>query len=230
MAKRAEDGGIGMMGEHSLHAALKAWYARPGDRLEEKVEGYLIDIVRDDLLIEIQTRSFSAVRKKLTALLANHPVRLVHPIPREKWFAYLSEDGLTETGRRKSPQRLGLVHVFLELVHIPDLMRNPNLSIEVLVTREEEVRREAPRGLRRRRRTVKFDRRLISVEGQRLYRSAADFRSFLPDHLEQPFTTRDLSEAIGEPLWLAEKITYCLRHVGAVREVGKRRNAILYAV
>ena len=54
---------IGVMQEMALHAALKAWYAQPGDLLETKVDGYVVDIVRDGgaELIEIQTRNFSAI-------------------------------------------------------------------------------------------------------------------------------------------------------------------------
>ena len=45
---------ISTFNEKPLHAALKAWYARAGDRLEVQVDGFIIDIVRDGLLIEIQ--------------------------------------------------------------------------------------------------------------------------------------------------------------------------------
>ena len=56
---------IGTLNENPLHAALKAWYARPGDRIEVPVDGFIVDIVRDDLLVEIQTGNFSAVKEKL---------------------------------------------------------------------------------------------------------------------------------------------------------------------
>ncbi len=42
---------IGTLGERSLHAALKEWYAEQGDLLEREVDGYVIDIVRGDLLV-----------------------------------------------------------------------------------------------------------------------------------------------------------------------------------
>jgi hypothetical protein len=221
--------GVGRMGEHSLHEALKKWYARPGDRFEVEVEGYVVDIVRGDLLIEIQTGSFAAMRNKLEALTARHPLRLVHPIAREKWVVYLGPDGLTETGRRKSPEHRGLIHVFDELVSIPELVLAPGFSVEVLVTQEEEVRRQIQTRSGRRR-TVKFDRRLVAVEGRREYCSPADFRSFLPAHLERPFTSLDLARALGHPLPLARRMTYCMRIMGAIRTVGKRRNALLYDV
>lgn len=41
------------------------------------VDGYIIDIVRGDLLIEVQTRNFSALKAKLLTLTAKCPVRLI---------------------------------------------------------------------------------------------------------------------------------------------------------
>ena len=60
-----EQTGININNEKSLHLSIKQWYAVPGDRLEVKVDKYIIDLVREDSLIEIQTRNFSAIGKKL---------------------------------------------------------------------------------------------------------------------------------------------------------------------
>ena len=35
---------ISTLNEKPLHAGLKEWYARPGDRIEVPVDGFLIDI------------------------------------------------------------------------------------------------------------------------------------------------------------------------------------------
>ena len=47
---------IGLLNEKPLHAALKAWYAQPGDRFEVPLHGFVIDIVRDDVLLEVTVR------------------------------------------------------------------------------------------------------------------------------------------------------------------------------
>ena len=120
------------MGETSLHEAVKRWYAEPGDRLEAKVDGYIIDIVRDDWLIEIQTGNFSAIRAKLVNLVRLHPVRLVHPIPQIKWIVRLDARG-GRVSRRRSPRRGRVEDLFLELVYIPHLIKEPNFSLEALM-------------------------------------------------------------------------------------------------
>ena len=138
--------GIGLLNEKPLHASLKQWYARPGDRLEVPVDGFVIDIVRDDLLIEIQTRNFSSIKSKLNNLVRSHPVRLIYPIVQEKWIVRLATDKGGGVIRRKSPKRGRLEDLFWELVSIPQLMSNPNFSLEVLMIQSrggEAIRGEA---------------------------------------------------------------------------------------
>src|SRR5205823_13397781 len=72
---------IGTLNEGLLHTQLKAWYRRPGDQFETPVDGYVIDIVRGDTLIEIQTGGFAPLRRKLDRLLDSHRVRLVARVP-----------------------------------------------------------------------------------------------------------------------------------------------------
>jgi hypothetical protein len=64
---------IGTLREKPLHASLKKWYAGPGDLVELPVHGFVIDLVREDLLIEIQTRDFSSMKQKATTLLELGP-------------------------------------------------------------------------------------------------------------------------------------------------------------
>lgn len=222
-------GGIGTMGERSLHAALKAWYAQPGDREEVAVDGYHIDLVRGDLLIEIQTRGFAAMKRKLADLLERHRVRLVHPISREKWIVKLLRDGLRERSRRKSPKRGRMLHLFDELVSLPTLPAHANLELQVLIIQEEEIRRPAPRTRRRWRRdwTV-HDRRLVEVLEIHDFIGPEDFVRLLPPTVPPDFTTEHLATEMCIHRSLAQKIAYCLRHMRAIEPVGKQGNAVVY--
>lgn len=221
--------GIGTLAERSLHAALKDWYARPDDRREVKVDGYVIDLVRGDLLIEIQTRSFAALRRKLARLTESHPVRLVHPIARERWIVKLGPDGVTLVERRKSPRRGCLEHIFTELVSIPHLCSRDTFSLEVLLTREEEIRWNDGQGSWRRKGWSIRDRRLLEVVQQVTLATPDDFRALLPPGLPQPFSNRELAGALGQPLYVAQKMTYCLQRMGALEFVGKQGLAHLFS-
>ena len=220
--------GIGLLNEKALHASLKQWYARPGDRLEVPVDGFVIDIVRDDLLIEIQTSNFASIKSKLTNLSRSHRVRLIYPIVQEKWIVRsATRDGKVAI-RRKSPKRGRMEDLFWELVSIPQLLLNPNFSLEVLMIRGEEVRRyEAKRRLRRG--WLIEGRRLLEVLDQRSFGHSADWLRFLPDGLEL-FTTSDLATRMNTRRDLAQKMAYCLREARMIELIGKRGRANLYRV
>jgi hypothetical protein len=222
--------GINTFNEKPLHAALKVWYAGPDDRPEVRVDGYIIDLVRDDLLIEFQTRGFLALRRKLDRLTASHPVRLVFPIALEKWIVLYPEEGGETFTRRKSPRRGRVEQVFKELVYLPTLLQRANFSLEVLLIQEEEVRRViAKRRFRSKGYTVQ-ERRLLNVVERRLFETPADLLTLLPDGIQQPFTTRELAKAARQPVWLAQKMAYCLREIGVLEQAGKRGRAYLYTV
>jgi hypothetical protein len=220
---------ISTLNEKPLHASLKEWYARPGDRLEVPVGRYVVDIVRDDLLVEIQTQDFSAIKHKLTQLAAHHPVRLVYPIAQEKWIVKLARDGRAGATRRKSPKRGTVDQVFAELVSLPDLMPSRNFSLDVLLIQEEEIRRYDGRRGWRRKGWVIQERRLLDVVARHVFHTPTDMVALLPSGLEDPFTTRDLAQAMGQPRRLAQKAAYCLREMGALTPVGKQGRSILYA-
>jgi len=200
----------------------------PNDQIEVPVDGYIIDIVRDDLLIEVQTQHFGSIRSKLADLVKTHAVRLVHPIAREKWIVKLAPDGQSHLSRRKSPKRGKVLHLFDELVYVPALMSNPNFSLEVLLIQEEEIRRHEPGRRWRRRGWVTHERRLLQVLDSRLFCAPEDVHELLPKEMLQPFTTSDLAAILEVPRRLAQKMTYCLREMGTIEAVGKEGNAILY--
>lgn len=224
------DGGIGTLGERSLHAALKVWYAEPGDAFEVEVGGYVIDLVRDDLLIEIQTRHFSAMKRKLTRLTEAHPVRLVHPVAAEKWIVKYGPDGETCVDRRRSPKHGSMLDVFYEMVSFPRLLARDSLSIEVLLTHEEEIRVNDGQGSWRRRGWSIIDSRLLEVVDRLVLASPGDCVALLPDGLPDPFTTRDVANALGEPIRLVQKMAYCLREMDVIDTVGRRGRAYLYSL
>ena len=216
--------GIGLLNEKPLHASLKGWYAREGDRFEVPVDGFVIDIVRGSLLIEIQTRNLAAINSKLSKLTRSHQVRLVYPIVKEKWIVRPADTDAAF--RRKSPKRGRLEDLFWELVSIPQLLSNPNFSLEVLMIREEEVRRY---DRRRRKGWILEGRRLLEVLDQHLFTKSEDWLAFVPSGLNS-FTTIELATRVDANRELAQKLAYCLRHGRMIELIGRRGRANLYRV
>jgi ribosomal protein S25 len=220
--------GINTLNEKPLHAALKTWYAAPDDQLEVRVDGYIIDLVHGDLLVEIQTGSFTALRRKLYQLTEQHSVRLVFPVAMEKWIITPPVEDGGQPVRRKSPRHGRVEQVFRELVHLPALLTHANFSLEVLLIQEEEVRRPEGKKTRWKKGWVKEERRLVAVIERRVFETPTDLASLLPTSLEEPFTARELAKSARMPIRLAQQMLYCLRASGVVEQAGMRGRAYLY--
>ena len=218
---------IGLVKEGHVHAALKRLYTAPGDVVEAHVDGYLVDILRDGLIIEIQTSNFSSIHRKMRDLVQRHKVRLVHPVPAERWLVKHPARGAVQ--RRRSPKHGGFEQVFEELVSFPELLAHENFEVEVVAIREEEVRRPGSRRGRRSRGWTTVERRLLDVLDRRVLRVPSDLLDLLPPGLPDPFQTTHLAASFGRPRWLAQKAAYCLKEAGVIVQVGKTGNARIYS-
>ena len=209
---------IGTLNEGPLHASIKELFASATGVAEAPVRSYTVDVLDGERIVEIQTASFSSIRRKLNDLVKTHRVRLVHPIARDKWI--LKETGAGAVVRRKSPKRGGFADIFVELVSIPALLLHPRFELEVILTREEELRRFDGRKGRRRRGWVVVERRLCEVVDRRLFRRPDDLWGLLSSELPSSFNTADLASALQRPRWVGQKAAYCLKACGQVQPVG----------
>jgi hypothetical protein len=213
-----------------LHEQLKWLYSEGGVYATEvKIGRWYADVQRGPLFVEIQTTAFSALKSKLAQLLPEHPVRLVTTIPVEKILVQFDRSGRREVSRRRSPRRPKLVEVFNELVFLSGLAAHPNFSLEVLLTQEEEHRRNDGRGAwRRSNRQSIQDRVLIEIKQRELFQTPRDYLRLLPDKLPEIFHSRQLAKELAIPAYLAQRITYFLRIHGLLQVLSRNRNGIQY--
>jgi hypothetical protein len=218
--------GIGVLREGPLHAAVKAFLAEPGDRLEVAVERFWVDLVRaDGELVEIQTGGFAPLGPKLDTLLDHYRVRIVHPVAAERRIVRVDEQGEVVSSRR-SPKRATVVAVFDKLVSFPPLLTHPNLTVEVLLLQEDHIRGPRP-GARVRARDP-GERRLVQVLDRVELRGANDVVNALPPLPGGPFSTRELADRLRCSVPLAQKAVYCLRAIGVIETAGMRGRAPLH--
>ena len=226
--------GIGELREGVLHAAVKDGLARPGDRAEVRVGRFVIDLVRaDGELVEVQTGGFGPLGPKLDALLDEHRMRIVHPVTAARRIVRVDADGVVLSARR-SPRRGTPLDVFDRLVAFPSLLAHPNLTVEVLLCDEDHVRApEAGRSRSGRRRRDPGERRLVDVVDRVELRGPDDARALVPRSLRElgePFTTKELSGALGVPVVLAQRVAYCLHALDVLAQAGKRGHAPLHVL
>ena len=216
-----------MLVETTLHQELKRLYGGDRHGLEVRLGQHRIDVLEPERIVEIQVSPLGALRDKIRCLADDHRMLIVKPIPRRKYIVHLK--GGQPQRRRLSPRRGHIWDLFPELIHAAREFSHPNVVLEVVLTEEEEWRCRR-RGRRRwgRRPYRVADRRLVRILDTQRFADGADFRGLLPVGLPRPFTTADLSRAIDRPLWLAQMITYSLRHMTALVTEGKRGHFILY--
>ncbi len=216
-----------MLREGPLHAAVKAMLARPGDRMEVPVDRFVIDLVRaDGELVEVQTGGFAPLGPKLDALLDEHRIRIVHPVAAERRIVRVDGDGEI-TSVRRSPRRGAVVDVFDRLVAFPSVLTHPNLTIEVLLLREDHVRGIRANRTGRRTRDP-GERRLVEVLDSVELRGPEDVVRALPPLPSDPFSTRELAARLGCGVLLAQRTVYCLRAMGVIEAAGKRGRTPLH--
>ena len=218
------------MQESSLHATLKILLSKPGDQIEAPVDGFVIDIMHDDQLIEIQTGNFAALKYKLPTLLDKFPIFLVYPIPVEKWILRELDPEGTSAKKRKSPKHGRVEQLFNEIVRIPHLVMHQNFSLLVLMTKELEIWQNDGKGSWRRNGWSIKDRILLDIVQRYEFRSPKDYLSLLPGNLPARFTCLQIAGMLSIPHNLARRMVYSLRMMEIIERVGKRGRAFVYQI
>ena len=219
---------IGMLNEGALHAALKQDYLGESGLAEVPFGGFVADVVRDGVIYEVQTSSFSGLGRKMLALADLSPVVLVHPIPHAKYLVRVQDTESGEFTRRRSPKRGAIVHILRELVYLPEMLKHSNFAVEVVLTEEEEIQTCDPKARRGRGGWRLKGRHLLNVLERYRLQSADELWAFVDEELPDEFTTADLAASMGQPKALAQQLAYCLRHLDAVEVCGKTGNALNY--
>ena len=228
-APRAGGHSIGTLREKSLHAILKLYYEPDVSRHELPVGGHIADVVGEDGVIEIQTRSLSALKPKLKDLLCACRVTVVHPIIAEKRI--ISTDGATGEvlSVRKSPKHGTLYTEMRELYALRELLPDGNLTLRLPVLTADEFRTFGVRTRRRKKqRTAKgeyiSDVIPTDIIDEIILSESHDLAILLPEGLPEEFTARQLAETAGtDPAAARMAINLLLRAglLSPTRKIGR---------
>ena len=227
---KAETNGMNLKNEKSLHKDIKKWYFRNGDRFEVKIEGKIIDIVRNDLLIEIQTQNLAAIKNKLNKLLDRHKIRTVYPLAFESTVITLDKKDNSIKRIRKSPKKENYIDIFDQLITVANLLAHKNFSLEILLIKQHDIRIADGTGSWKRRGVRLLDKQLIEVIDTMIFHKANDYLKMLPVKLPNIFTNKELATVTSIPVEKIRKITYCFRKMNLIKDTGlKQGRAILFS-
>ncbi len=220
---------IGGLNETELHEQLKHHFAGTNGRVEQEVDGFVVDVVLETELVEIQTRGVGKLRRKILALTPANNLRIVLPVAQETQLIKRSVTGELLSSRR-SPKRGSIESAFRELASIADLLPRKNLTIEVLLVTAVETRVDDGKGSWRRHGVSIEARALTEIVERHEFRKRTDYLALLPEALPSTFTNADLCETAGLRYAVAQPITSSLRKMGAITLAGKRGRELLYEV
>ena len=223
-----EGTGIGTLGEKTVHAVLKNYLAPDISCHEIKVGKFYADIVNENGIIEIQTRNFDKLRKKLDFFLTLQPVTIVYPIPYIKWLRWVNEETGEISACRKSPKSGTPYMIFPELYKIKNYLLHPNLKLHIILLNIEEYRFLNGWSSDKKKGSTRCDRIPMQLINEVCIHNISEYEKLIPSSLIDPFTSKDFRKASGLRQGDASTALNILYHVGAVKRVGKKERAYLY--
>lgn len=229
VSENRRDGGIGTLGEKSIHAVLKYYFDENPDTHEQSVGDSVADIVGADGVIEIQTRMFQRLNRKLDALLPVCPVTVVYPVVRRKrliWIEPQTGEALHVGGYRQFQKD---VAVFSELTRIRAHLLHPHFRLVIAAMEAEDYRLADGYGEQHRRRATKLDRIPTRLLELRTFESSADYRAFLPGELPDPIDSALYGAYWRIPVVQAQSALRILEQMRLIRSSGKMGRRKQYA-
>lgn len=229
LSREHENHGIGTLGEKTLHAVVKNYVEPDEDYHEVPLEGYVADVYRDGHVFEVQTANFNTMRGKLAAFLPLYQVTIVYPVPATKWLRWIDEETGEITERRKSPKKGTPQAVFRELYRIKPFLKDPNLSICILLIDMEESRLLNGWSRDRKKGSCRHDRVPVDLVEELHLTCAEDYRMLVPPELEA-FDSKEYAKASKLTVSRAQTALNVLYDLGVVERVGKKGNSYIYEV
>lgn len=223
-----EGTGIGTLGEKTIHAVLKNYLVPDVSCHEIKIANFYADIRNDDGIIEIQTRSFDKLRRKLEVFLELQPVTIVYPIPYKKWLRWVNVETGEISAPRKSPKSGSAYMIFPELYKIKNYLLHPNLRLHIVLLDVEEYRFLDGWSTDRKKGSTRCDRIPIQLIEEVHIDTPSEYANLIPSILTTDFTAKDFQKVSGLSQGNAITALNILYYVGAVQRVGKKGRAYLY--
>ena len=219
---------IGTLNEHTLHLALKH-YCEPDSAYHEiPCEGFVADILRSGQITEIETRSFSNVKRKLATFLKDHTVTVVYPIAVRKWIIWIDPATGALSEKHRSPKKGRPVDVAYELYKLLPYLKHPRFRLRLIFCEVEEYKRRDGWSRDGKRGATREERIPIGFFGETLLTCPSDYLVLADVIPDGTFTSSSFAQANklkGRYPWYVLKI---LLAMGIVEKCGKQGNAILY--
>jgi len=216
-------GSIGTQQERWIHQAIKYYLSNDPMTHEIAMDGYVVDVLLDGEIYEVQTGAVWKLTSKLSHFLPHYPVHVVIPLVYKKTIMTLNEYGI-KLSERRSPRVAKLQHIALVIEPLFSMLNHPNLSVMVMMIEVDEYRRKSEM----------VDKKLWTERIPKgspvvyTFRKPDDYRLFLPETLPHQFTRVDYQTYVRLSPNAAMAMMRLLNVVGLIDQVGKLGRYHLY--
>lgn len=217
--------GIGTLSEKTVHAVLKYFYCPDKSCHEKRICRYIADIYTGSEIIEIQTRNFNKLTKKLEAYLPEHKVCVVYPLAHDKWLRWVNPETGEISPKRKCPKRSNPYNILRELYSIRDYLKAPNLSFQIVLLDMEEYRLLDGYSKDKKKGATKCDCFPLELVDKIVLSDLASYKYFIPDKLPKNFCAEDykkLSHLTQRNTWYALQVLISLGFIKQTDKLGKK--------
>ena len=214
---------IGSLNEHTLHLALKK-YIEPDPAFHEVDCGsFVADIKRGSCICEIETTSFTRMKKKLDYLLNENEVTVVYPISVKKWIIAVDPKTGETSKKRLSPLKGRACDVCPELFKIKEYIGHPNFVLKLVFIEELNYKRR-----RGRRSLVSEERVPLTFVSERDFVLKSDYSALADVIPDGEFTSNEFGKANKIHSGMAWYLLQILMSASVIEKVGKQGNAFIY--
>lgn len=220
--------GVGTLGEKSLHAVLKRAVEPDLGCHEIRVGTYIADVLNENGIFEVQTRSLFKLKPKLQAFLQDYPVTVVYPILARKDILWLDGETGALSEKRRSPGTGGFSKALPELGPLKPFLLEEKFTLLLVLLAAEEIRYLNGGGENKKRRATRCELIPTAFLQEKRLCTAEDYKELLPEALPEAFTALELGKALKLPKAKASAAANVLAFTGAIEKTGLAGRAYVY--
>ena len=226
----SRDLGIGTFAEKSLHRTLKFYFEPDASKHEIEFCGMVADILNDQGIIEIQTRSLGKIIPKLELFLQESHVTVVYPIIERKYICRINTETGEMTPKRKSSKIGKPSDALAEMASIRSFIPHERLAILLVFVDAVETRMLHGKIKVGRKRTEKLDCKPIALNSVIRLERAEDYYQILPSNLPHEFTAAEFSRITKQNGIDSNASMKLLLQLGILKREKRGGKAYIYSV
>ena len=219
---------IGEYQEKAIHFILKNYFENDRDKMEVKIDGMVMDILNEEGIIEIQTKSFDRLKNKLDKFLDYYSFTIVYPLINSKKITWMNSENESDYNR-KSPLHMNIFNSFKELYKIKKYLKHKNLHFCFVFLNIIEFKNLDGYGKDKKKKASSFNKLPIDIEKTVYFDSFKEFENIF-DGNENNFTSLELSKMKKIKLKDAQVALTVLNYLEIVERIGKTGRSYIYKV